>query len=39
MDSCVKIECHLRCYECERVFDLCNETDSEEWFFGHDCES
>jgi len=26
------------CAECKRVFDLSNETDSEEWYFGHDCE-
>lgn len=27
------------CIECEREFDLLNESDSEEWFYGHDCES
>lgn len=26
------------CSECGRVFDLYNETDAEEWQFGHDCE-
>lgn len=27
-----------RCPECERVFDLMEETDCAEWFYGHDCE-
>ena len=26
------------CPECERVFDLANETDHAEWLYGHDCE-
>lgn len=26
------------CPECERVFDLANETDNAEWLYGHDCE-
>ena len=26
------------CPECNRVFDLMDEIDSEEWSFGHDCE-
>lgn len=26
------------CNECGRVFDLYNETDAEEWEYGHDCE-
>ena len=29
----------VRCCECERVFDLTNEGDAEEWFYGHDCEA
>jgi hypothetical protein len=28
----------VKCSECQRVFDLTDETDSEEWFYGHDCE-
>lgn len=28
----------IRCPECGRVFDLTNETDAEEWAYGHDCE-
>ncbi len=27
-----------QCPECDRVFDLVDETDAEEWAFGHDCE-
>lgn len=26
------------CIECNRVFDLTNPDDAEEWTFGHDCE-
>lgn len=27
-----------QCKECGRSFDLWNEDDAGEWFFGHDCE-
>lgn len=27
------------CKECGRGFDLWNEEEAGEWFFGHDCES
>lgn len=27
-----------QCVECGRVFDLLDETDAEEWAYGHDCE-
>ena len=26
------------CVECERVFDLLDEDDANEWYYGHDCE-
>ena len=26
------------CPECDRVFDLTDETDAEEYAYGHDCE-
>lgn len=26
------------CVECGRVFDMFDETDAEEWHYGHDCE-
>ncbi len=28
-----------RCPECDRVFDLLDETDAAEWAYGHDCEA
>ena len=28
-----------KCGECSRVFDLFDETDAEEWAYGHDCET
>ena len=27
-----------QCPECERVFDLTDEDDASEWYYGHDCE-
>ena len=27
-----------KCPECNRVFDLLNEDDANEWGYGHDCE-
>ncbi len=26
------------CQECDRVFDLLDEDDANEWSYGHDCE-
>lgn len=26
------------CPECYREFDLMDKIDSEEWYYGHDCE-
>ena len=26
------------CVECGRLFDLMDEVDASEWFYGHDCE-
>lgn len=28
----------VTCEECERVFDLLDEADQNEWNYGHDCE-
>jgi hypothetical protein len=28
----------VTCVECGRVFDLLDETDAQEWYYGHDCE-
>ena len=27
------------CPECGREFDMADETDAEEWHYGHDCEA
>ena len=29
----------VRCGECGRVFDLTDEGDAAEWYYGHDCET
>lgn len=34
----MKIQTQAKCVECERVFDLLNEDDANEWHYGHDCE-
>ena len=34
----MKIRTKATCVECGRVFDLADETDAEEWAYGHDCE-
>jgi hypothetical protein len=26
------------CHDCGRTFDLFDEGDADEWYFGHDCE-
>ena len=33
------METEVVCVECDRVFDMFDETDAEEWFYGHDCEA
>jgi len=27
-----------KCTECERIFDLTDEEDADEYYYGHDCE-
>jgi hypothetical protein len=34
----VRAQSLAKCVECDRVFDLMNGTDAEEWYYGHDCE-
>ena len=34
----MKIQTKARCGECARVFDLLDDTDAQEWAYGHDCE-
>ena len=33
-----KLSNAARCGECGRVFDLTDEDDAAEWYYGHDCE-
>jgi endogenous inhibitor of DNA gyrase (YacG/DUF329 family) len=35
----MNVRTEAKCPECGRVFDLTDETDANEWFNGHDCES
>ena len=34
----MNIQTRAKCQECERVFDLMDEDDAQEWYYGHDCE-
>jgi hypothetical protein len=34
----VFVRTRAKCQECGRVFDLMDEDDAGEWFYGHDCE-
>jgi hypothetical protein len=33
------VEGKATCAECDRVFNLYNTDDADEWFYGHDCET
>jgi hypothetical protein len=33
-----RVPMKARCPECGRVFDLTDEDDASEWYYGHDCE-
>ena len=37
-DAPVAIKRRVNCIECDRWFDLLDETDAQEWYYGHDCE-
>lgn len=28
---------HARCPNCDRVFNLSDEEQAQEWYYGHDC--
>tara|TARA_Y100001949_G_scaffold167888_1_gene166005 strand:- start:102 stop:236 length:135 start_codon:yes stop_codon:yes gene_type:complete len=28
-----------KCCECEREFDMFDDIDAQEWYYGHDCEA
>ena len=34
----IKVPTKARCEECGRVFNLLNETEAGEFYYGHDCE-
>ena len=34
----MRLQTRARCAECGRVFDLLDEEESSEWFYGHECE-
>jgi hypothetical protein len=34
----VKLQTKAKCVECSRVFDLLDEEEAGEWYYGHDCE-
>jgi hypothetical protein len=34
-----KLQTRSRCIECGRVFNLLNEEEAGEYYYGHDCEA
>jgi len=34
----MKVSTKAKCPECDRVFDLTDEDDASEFYYGHDCE-
>jgi hypothetical protein len=34
----MRLQTKIKCVECDRVFDLLNNGDANEWAYGHDCE-
>lgn len=34
----IRVRTRAQCPECLRVFDLLDETDADEWAYGHDCD-
>lgn len=34
----MNIKTKAKCVECNRVFDLLDEDDANEYYYGHDCE-
>jgi hypothetical protein len=34
----MKVNSTMVCEECERIFDLFDEDQANEWYYGHDCE-
>jgi hypothetical protein len=34
----VRVQTQAKCVECGRVFDLLDEEEASEYYYGHDCE-
>jgi NOL1/NOP2/fmu family ribosome biogenesis protein len=34
----MKLQSKAKCVECSRIFDLLDEEQAGEWYYGHDCE-
>lgn len=34
----MRVQTKAKCEECGRVFDLTDEEDASEFYYGHDCE-
>jgi hypothetical protein len=34
----IAVRIPFQCVECERVFDMTDDNEADEWFYGHDCE-
>jgi DNA-directed RNA polymerase subunit RPC12/RpoP len=34
----LRIQTKAKCVDCSRIFDLMNEEEAGEWYYGHDCE-
>ena len=35
----MRVQTTATCQECERVFDLLDEEQASEFYYGHDCET
>lgn len=33
----MKVQSKVKCVECDRIFDLLDVEQAEEWYYGHDC--
>jgi len=33
------VRTQFKCIECKRLFNMLDESDAQEWYYGHDCES
>lgn len=38
MSEWAEVRTKAKCVECERVFDLLDEDEASEFYYGHDCE-